>query len=403
MKEVVNNQKVKLIHSVYLSHKNGANTVIKLLLNSKDRFKQNGIELDGLFPSESFRAVASGKGVKPFVGRIRKAFISFVRNRLSKAAQNSSWAAKMVIYLNEQHASKQIIKKYVESKNCNEDTVFFHTFFTCYYYLKTRKSNKQHVVLVLHTNGEPFKMERIYYPALEDSKYYNEMLEMEKFVLSNVEKVNFVSKASKETFIKHHPYIDHDKVFYIHNGVEYLPPLEKNKKDGPIEVCCVASITPRKGQHYIIEALQEVTHKPNVHFTIVGDGSDRLKLEEQVYKSRLKEYVTFTGITNEVDNYLNQSDIFILPSEDEGLPMAILEAMRASLPVVSTPVGGIPEIVEDGYNGYLIEPSVDGIKSFLDKLNNTDWEKMGNNSRKLFEEKFVLENMVDEYSKLLTF
>ena len=83
--------------------------------------------------------------------------------------------------------------------------------------------------------------------------------------------------------------------------------------------------------------------------------------------------------------------------------MAILEAMRASLPIISTPVGRIPEMLEDGYNGIMIHPSTESIKMLLERINSYDWRNMGVNSRKMFEEKFNVEKMIDEYSKILNF
>ena len=126
-------------------------------------------------------------------------------------------------------------------------------------------------------------------------------------------------------------------------------------------------------------------------------------MEERIKHNGLQEYVSFVGIRNDVESYLNKSDVFMLPSEDEGLPMAILEAMRASLPIVATNVGGIPEMLSDGSNGVMIEPNVESVCKFINDFFNYDWHNMGINSRKLFEEKFTVDQMVDNYSKLLSF
>ena len=397
-------QKVRLIHSVYQSHKNGANTVISLLLKSSGQFLKNGIELNSMFPSERYRGNQASKGVNNIIRKCRKGAITKIKKVLTRLAGKSTMAARLMIYIDGQHSGKAIINKYLSIQDSDDETLFFHTFFTCYYYLKHRKA-KQHVVLVMHTNGESFKMERIYYPALEKSVFYKKMLEMEKYVYTNVDRISFVSSASRQSFIANHPYVNPDKVFFVYNGVDYLPVIDHKKNDDVIEICCVASITTRKGQHYILEALRKTDNLKDykIHFTFVGDGDQRPYLEKYAADNGLNDYISFVGVTNQVDKYLVNSDIYILPSEDEGLPMAILEAMRASLPIVSTPVGGIPEIIIDGYNGYLIHPSVEGVLSFLDRLNNTDWISFGRNSRKIFEEKFTVEKMIDGYSALLQF
>ncbi len=392
-------QRVKLVHSVYLSHKNGANTVINLLLGSNELFSKNGIDISYLAPDESTYSEDSG-GLK---AKFRKRVSKVLKESLSYLAKKHDWAVKMALKIKEERQGEIMANKYLSQNPNQEEVAFFHTFFTCYYYLKERQT-KQHVVLVLHTNGEPFKMPRIYYPRLEKSSYYNELLEKEKFVLENVDRIVFVAQKPREVFLELHPYVNHEKVFCIYNGVKNYSVLH-NREDskGFLEVCCVASISNRKGQHFIVEALNKMASKPRVHFTFVGDGTDRAYLESQVVTNGLQQYITFAGVTSNVDAFLAKSDIYILPSEDEGLPMAILEAMRASLPIVSTPVGGIPELLADGYNGMMIQPSVEGVTNFLEKVDKVDWKSLGENSRKLFEEKFTVEKMVDGYSKILTF
>lgn len=392
---------VRLIHSTYLSHKNGANTVINLLLNSKEQFKNNGIEINSLAPDEKTFSPEKGG----FKAKIRKMVSMSIKSVLSVLAQRYDWAVKKVIQVRDQRSGEMMAKKYLSQNPPENEVAFFHTFFTCYYYLKYRQ-NKQYTVLVLHTNGEPFKMQRIYYKKLESSPYYQEMLEMERFVLDRVDRIVFVAQKPREVFLQHHPYVDSDKVFYIYNGVENRSIESKGRKRDerkPLEICCVASITNRKGQHFIVEALKAMEKKPSVHFTFVGDGSDRPALEEMVKSNGLQEFVTFAGVTNDVDSFLSRSDAYILPSEDEGLPMAILEAMRAALPIISTPVGGIPELLTDGYNGVMIEPSAESLVDLMQRIDDFDWIVMGKNSRKLFEEKFTVEKMVDGYSKVLTF
>ncbi len=394
------NQKVTLLHSVYLTHKNGANTVIRLLLENKERFKKNGIDINWLAPDDTKYSPQVG-GLRAI---IRKRISKLIKDGLIKLAKHFEWAVKKVLYVQEQRSGEMIAKRYLSTNPSKDEVVFIHTFFTCYYYLKYRTVD-QHVVLVLHTNGEPFKMQRIYYPKLEGSAFYKELLNMERYVLEEVDKIVFVAQKPREVFINYHPFVDPTKVFYVYNGVNFkvVPSKREIAPQKPLEICCVASITPRKGQHFIIEALESMEKKPNVHFTFVGDGSDRIRLTEKVEAAGLKQYASFVGVCNNVDTYLNKSDIYILPSEDEGLPMAILEAMRASLPIVSTPVGGIPELLTDGYNGVIIHPSVDSVRNFLGNIRSYEWGLMGKNSRQLFEEKFTVDKMVDEYSKLLKF
>ena len=74
--------------------------------------------------------------------------------------------------------------------------------------------------------------------------------------------------------------------------------------------------------------------------------------------------------------------------------------MRQGLPIISTRVGGIPEMIIEGETGFLIEPSKEGVKDFLMNLDKYDWKKMGDNSKRLFDEWFSLHSMVNGYSEV---
>jgi len=107
------------------------------------------------------------------------------------------------------------------------------------------------------------------------------------------------------------------------------------------------------------QVLHVVSSIPESALVIVGDGPERKKLAQQARKLRIQERVLFTGALpiEMVHSVLRVSDIFVLASSVENFPHVILEAMAAGLPVVATRVGGVPEIVQHGMNGLLIEPN----------------------------------------------
>lgn len=171
-----------------------------------------------------------------------------------------------------------------------------------------------------------------------------------------------------------------------------------------IEISCIGTVNERKGQRFIVETLNILNTTgslPEIHFTIIGDGAIKNELEILVKKYNIEKYISFIGNSNKVTEYLLQSDIFILPSLDEGFPIAILEAMRASLPIVSTKVGGIPEMLENGVNGIFIDPSTKGVCDFISNINNYDWKAMGEKSYQIFLEKFTVKTMIDSYSSVI--
>ncbi|MDV2482138.1 glycosyltransferase family 4 protein [Methanoculleus sp. Wushi-C6] len=123
-------------------------------------------------------------------------------------------------------------------------------------------------------------------------------------------------------------------------------------------VIFVGRLHPIKGVHYLLEAMAIVHREiPDAKLIIVGDGTERSKLEKLVEKLDLEDCVQFAGQVpqEEIPRVMHQADVFTLPSLSEGLPVVLLEAMAAGLPIVATNVGGVPEILEDGVNGYLVD------------------------------------------------
>jgi glycosyltransferase involved in cell wall biosynthesis len=110
----------------------------------------------------------------------------------------------------------------------------------------------------------------------------------------------------------------------------------------------------QKGQEYIIAVARELerTH-PNLQFVLVGGGEDEAMLKAAA--AGLSNF-TFTGFVDNVGDYLAAFDIFILPSNREGIGSILLDAMEQGLPVVASRVGGVPDIVHDEENGLLIDP-----------------------------------------------
>jgi len=111
----------------------------------------------------------------------------------------------------------------------------------------------------------------------------------------------------------------------------------------------------QKGQEFIIQVARELqnTH-PDFQFLLVGGGSDETMLRAMATGV---ENLSFTGFVDNVGDYLSAFDIFILPSNKEGVGSILLDAMAQSLPIIASRVGGVPEIVQDGSNGILIDPA----------------------------------------------
>ncbi|SHE69521.1 Glycosyltransferase involved in cell wall bisynthesis [Mariniphaga anaerophila] len=161
--------------------------------------------------------------------------------------------------------------------------------------------------------------------------------------------------------------------------------IRLNEK-GIVSFLFLGLIGTNKGIWFLLETLSnyKVHLKGKAKFYLGGNGEIK-KLQELIRRYQLEDIVSFIGWVSNEDKqmYFNGADIFILPSYNEGLPISILEAMSHSLPIISTRVGGIPDIV-DNSNGILIEPGnqkqlYDAIKYFIGG-NKNSINAMGNQS-----------------------
>jgi glycosyltransferase involved in cell wall biosynthesis len=119
----------------------------------------------------------------------------------------------------------------------------------------------------------------------------------------------------------------------------------------------VAALVPHKGQRHLIEAAHlAVREIPDVRLLILGEGELRPELERQIREYRLEKHVLLPGFRLDVLGCMKAFDLFAMSSVTEGLGTSVLDAMACSRPVVATRAGGIPEIVEDGRTGVLVEP-----------------------------------------------
>ncbi|KAF1085934.1 Alpha-D-kanosaminyltransferase [Sporotomaculum syntrophicum] len=150
------------------------------------------------------------------------------------------------------------------------------------------------------------------------------------------------------------------RVEVIHNGVPEIEVLSPDVAKNCFTVGTVANLRPEKGYDIMLGALSKIKSdlgdQLDITYLIVGDGALRKDLTKQIQKLGLADQVCLLGMVENVAEVLCKLDLFVLPSYSEGLPNALLEAMMAGRCVIATKVGGVPEIIEDGYNGLLVEP-----------------------------------------------
>lgn len=225
-----------------------------------------------------------------------------------------------------------------------------------------------------------------------------------------VEQVITVSDLLKGCLIKYESF-NANKIKTIHNGVDPTPfslSLDRKKyidelglEDASPLIGIVARLDRLKNHKLLLDAMQDIANEiPTVKLLIIGDGPTRKNLEEQADRGGLQNNILFLGMRGDVSNLLLLIDLFVLCSLSEGMPLALIEAMAAGKPIVATNVGGVSEIVRNGINGILVEPTNPAFlaKAILQILKNKDiLRTMGENGREVFKQKFTLHKMIKSY------
>jgi glycosyltransferase involved in cell wall biosynthesis len=135
------------------------------------------------------------------------------------------------------------------------------------------------------------------------------------------------------------------------------PPARPRTSSSEIIIGTAGRLVELKGIEYLLSAAAELRREfPTLRVEIAGSGPQREKLEQAVAHAGLTGQVRFLGWIDDLTSLLPRWDVFVMPSLEEGFPIAAMDAMAAGLPVVATPVGGVPELIEDGKTGWLVPP-----------------------------------------------
>ncbi|WP_437738474.1 glycosyltransferase [Sorangium sp. So ce1335] len=167
--------------------------------------------------------------------------------------------------------------------------------------------------------------------------------------------------------------------------------------------CAVVHIE-QKGLRYLIEAAPEVLRRaPEARFVVAGDGPLRGELQQRAQAAGLGDRMIFPGYRSDVPELISAFDAYVLPSLWEGLPLALLEALALGKPIVASRVGGVPEIVEHGVDGFLVPPKDPGAlgEHLARAARDAELrERARTRSPVKFAEQFSVEAMVDAHVRL---
>ena len=385
-------QKVDLIYSGYMTSPNGASMFVKKMDSLKEKFAENGIELRVISQDLITQRLFDD------TEEIRKRVS--LREKVFSMAKYSVLLTKFIIHRTDNRYSKLILDYYENNVEDKADVLAFQEGTCCYHYLKRNHEKNQQVLLTMHTSGEMWTMSFIRLPRLKSRVFKRYREDYERTLFTRCDKIGFVADLPRRKFCSLYPY-DEAKTYFTYNGIE-VKPMVKREKPQTLDLISVGSLCDRKNQIGILNAIALLPeeYQKKISVTLVGDGNARPQLESKA--KELASNVVFTGSTKEVDKYLAQANCFVLFSKDEGLPISIIEGMRSGLPIIGTNIAGIPEQIEDGKTGFLVNVDerqlAEKLKYLVDHLEILP--KMGVASYQLFLEKFTIDAMVKKYAEI---
>ncbi|WP_203248020.1 glycosyltransferase family 4 protein [Sporosarcina beigongshangi] len=216
-----------------------------------------------------------------------------------------------------------------------------------------------------------------------------------------------VSEYDKQLAVTH-KILPRDKLLMIHNGVHEIVRSNDSKQPrNRLTMVMVARFAPPKQQLELLKALTKL-QQFEWEMLFAGEGPTLKEAQCFVDREELHDRVRFLGNRHDITAILQRSDIFLLLSDWEGLPLSVLEAMQCGLPIVASDVGGVPEAVKASVNGYLIPPKNEDelVRALSALLTSSSLRlQMGEQSRLLYEQHFTFEKMYDKtfayYEKII--
>lgn len=251
---------------------------------------------------------------------------------------------------------------------------------------------------------------------VEDHKQepiYRALFFADTLTMSLTTRLIAVSRAGKRYLVSWHK-IQPKKISVIYNGLDaddYKLSIDRDEykaalgidRDIPT-IVFVGRLVELKGVSFLLKAAASILKDGvSVQFVLAGDGPLKERLIEEARVLGISEHVHFIGFRKDIPKILSITDILVVPSLWEGLPLTVLEAMFAGKAIIATRVGGIPEAITDGECGILICPrDVNAISDGILRLikNPEKRKQLGDNAKQKAMQYFGVERMVNEYTNI---
>lgn len=193
----------------------------------------------------------------------------------------------------------------------------------------------------------------------------------------------------------------------IPNGIDTELFINKTASDifrdaGEIRLGVIGRLTEQKGLFYLFKAFAGLVNeeKLKLHLYVIGEGYYLDKLKQAVDEFKIRENVTFTGFCKDMGSVFSELDLAVMPSLSEGLPITLLEAMAAGVPVIATAVGGIPSLIKDGSVGRLVPPrDAEALAVAIAELAASKElrNEISINAKRWIDERYSIQNTIEGY------
>ncbi len=261
---------------------------------------------------------------------------------------------------------------------------------------------KAKVILTLQ-EGDPLN----YIMNLKRFRFFKSIY---RLYFKKVDRVQVISNYLKDWAINLG--IKKEKIVVVPNGVdiEKFSNLKKTKNKEEKIILTDSRLVGKNGVEHLVKAINLIK---NIKLIIIGDGTEKGRIVSLVNQFDLNDRCQILEKISydKIQNYYTQADVFCRPSLSEGFGNVFVQAMAAEIPVVATPVGGIPDFLEDGETGWFCEPKnpqsiAEKIKYILDEKNKAEVEQVVANAKKMVEEKYtwdkIAQQMKEIFDKLIS-
>ena len=190
----------------------------------------------------------------------------------------------------------------------------------------------------------------------------------------------------------------------IFNGIDLsrFKPKSDYTQHTPFTCLHIGRFSEQKNHETMLVALKQLIDEGlNVKFVFLGEGDRYEQIVEMANQMNIIDYIEFAGVTGDIRPYLDKSDLFMLPSKWEGMPITLIEAMAAGMPIIAAKVGGVPDMIENGRTGILISPGVKELAMSIQNLSQSYNLRryIGMNAR-VDSKKFSVEKMGKSYLEI---